>query len=58
MVLNTQFVANEDTINYINSTKNPTISSGAGETNLRPPKQFTKSVKAAANGKKSLFQEI
>ena len=28
-----------------------------GETNLKAPKQFTKSVKAA-NGKKSLFQEI
>ena len=47
---------NDDTVHYINSTKKSSMNS-TGETNLKAPKQFTKSVKAA-NGKKSLFQEI
>ena len=54
--LNSQFIPNEETVNYINSTKKTSMNS-TGETNLKAPKQFTKSVKAA-NGKKSLFQEI
>ena len=57
--LNTHFSPNdESTIHYINSTKTKKSSMNfTGETNLKAPKQFTKSVKAA-NGKKSLFQEI